>query len=542
MSSTTFVDGTTPIVASWLNDVNRLTYTGVFPSGSSFAATSVPYTPPGTGAVATTVAARLSDFVIPQNFGALANGINDDSASIVLAATYAAANNRPLLFTGNYGINKLTLTGINGLTIHWDATFTGIASTTQTCVVEFLTCSNIYATGNLNINGNYNTNYTVGLWIHSPTASQFMNLSNISVGGCKIAYRFGDPSYVDAIISEITMNGGHTFGCPSICDLYGTQTLVSVHGVNWSADFGSGSGSWLTLPTVGVSVNGSYISFHGGEVLMTSITGGVLFESKPITSISYDNRYGSILVNGSTVETASPLARAVNPNSVAVAAGTGNLNFQSCTGFHSQNLAAFISTNLDYTGLVKVKNNKFFCSVARTGSNYNISCSGNAIVDCDENSFYTNFMPWISGISGGVVRGQNGMMLYKNASQAIAAASWVQITASGAANQGLRGGSVGSSNFTAPMYGIYHIEFGAYGSSSTVASSFTVAIYLNGSIIIAGESNYSTAVNLPVSSRASATLVLNTNDIVTFYAQASGANFTVCNALGNCTFEVTQIH
>ena len=134
------------------------------------------------------------------------------------------------------------------------------------------------------------------------------------------------------------------------------------------------------------------------------------------------------------------------------------------------------------------------------------------------------------------------MMLYKNASQAIAAASWVQITASGAANQGLRGGSVGSSNFTAPMYGIYHIEFGAYGSSSTVASSFTVAIYLNGSIIIAGESNYSTAVNLPVSSRASATLVLNTNDIVTFYAQASGANFTVCNALGNCTFEVTQIH
>ena len=55
--------------------------------GGPTGATNVGFTASGTGAVATTVAARLSDFVIPQNFGALANGINDDSASIVLAAT-----------------------------------------------------------------------------------------------------------------------------------------------------------------------------------------------------------------------------------------------------------------------------------------------------------------------------------------------------------------------------------------------------------------------------------------------------------------------
>jgi len=40
MASTTFVDGTTPIVASWLNDVNRLVYSGVFPSGTIFSGTT----------------------------------------------------------------------------------------------------------------------------------------------------------------------------------------------------------------------------------------------------------------------------------------------------------------------------------------------------------------------------------------------------------------------------------------------------------------------------------------------------------------------
>lgn len=497
---------------------------------------------PFTGAIARNQHLKNTDIVTPQDFGAVANAVTDDQAAIVLAANYASANNKILYMTGNYGISKLTLTGINGLVIVWGCTFTAISVSAQTSLFEMVSCNNIYAVGNLSLNVAYKTNYTVGLWVYSPTASQFLNLGNISVGGAAIAYRFGSPSYVDALISEITISGGHTYGCPSICDLYGTQTVVSVHGVNWSADYGSGSGAWLALPVVGVSANGSYISFHGGEVLMTSITSGVLFESKPITSISYDNRFGSIICLGATLETASPLARAVNPNAVIVAAATGELHFSNCTGFHSQNLAAFIFTNTGYTGKVLVKASKFFCSVARTGANYNISCVSNATVECDQDSFYTNFMGWITGISGGLVRLQNGMMMYKNGTQAIGAAAWTKVTVSGTIATGLRGGDQANSKFVCPVAGVYQINFNAYGSSSSAAGTFTTAIYLNGAIVIAGESNYSSGANLPVASASEAKLVLATNDVIEFYANPSAANFTLCNSTGNCAFSVAQLN
>ena len=62
------------VMAAWLNDVNGATYNG----------TAV-YTPAGTGAVATTVQAKLRESVSPEDFGAIGNGIADDSGAWNLA-------------------------------------------------------------------------------------------------------------------------------------------------------------------------------------------------------------------------------------------------------------------------------------------------------------------------------------------------------------------------------------------------------------------------------------------------------------------------
>ena len=59
MSSTTFEQFKTPINADWLNDVNGATYNG-----------STVYTPAGTGAIATTVQAKLRESVSVLDFGA----------------------------------------------------------------------------------------------------------------------------------------------------------------------------------------------------------------------------------------------------------------------------------------------------------------------------------------------------------------------------------------------------------------------------------------------------------------------------------------
>ena len=76
MTSKSFTSGTV-IDSAWLNDVNGATYNG---SGI--------YTPAGTGAVSTTVQSQLRLLgVFPENYGALGNGVADDTAALNAAMT-----------------------------------------------------------------------------------------------------------------------------------------------------------------------------------------------------------------------------------------------------------------------------------------------------------------------------------------------------------------------------------------------------------------------------------------------------------------------
>lgn len=131
MTSTTFVDysAATPIVASWLNDVNNHAYnstpispaTTVHPAtviaataatnnaattvqgqltnvGSATGATNVGYTPSGTGAVATTVQNKLHEIISVKDFGAIGNNSADDTAAIQAAMNAIYTNGGGTLY------------------------------------------------------------------------------------------------------------------------------------------------------------------------------------------------------------------------------------------------------------------------------------------------------------------------------------------------------------------------------------------------------------------------------------------------------------
>lgn len=101
MTSTVFTSGTV-IESPWLNDVNEAVYNGV-----------VAYTPAGTGAVTTTVQAKLRETVSVKDFGAVGDGVINDTAAITAAiAACQAASQTSLYFpTGIYRIESTIALG-----------------------------------------------------------------------------------------------------------------------------------------------------------------------------------------------------------------------------------------------------------------------------------------------------------------------------------------------------------------------------------------------------------------------------------------------
>jgi len=98
MTSKTFTAGTV-IDSAWLNDVNTQTYGGV---GSSL---GTPFTQSGTGAVQTTVQTKLRETVSVKDFGAIGDGITNDTAAFIAAAT---ASTHVYVPPGTYALGVTT--------------------------------------------------------------------------------------------------------------------------------------------------------------------------------------------------------------------------------------------------------------------------------------------------------------------------------------------------------------------------------------------------------------------------------------------------
>jgi hypothetical protein len=91
MTSTVFTSGTV-IESPWLNDVNGATYNG----------TAV-YTPAGTGAIPTTMQAKLRESVSVKDFGAVGDGVTNDTAAFTACRT--ATSGRYLIPAGDYVVD-----------------------------------------------------------------------------------------------------------------------------------------------------------------------------------------------------------------------------------------------------------------------------------------------------------------------------------------------------------------------------------------------------------------------------------------------------
>lgn len=84
MADTTFVDQQTKIVAAWLNDVNKLRYGN---SDATRGAALLQYLSSAAGAAVRTALAKMGDVVSVKDFGAVGDGVTNDTAAFAAATT-----------------------------------------------------------------------------------------------------------------------------------------------------------------------------------------------------------------------------------------------------------------------------------------------------------------------------------------------------------------------------------------------------------------------------------------------------------------------
>lgn len=530
----TFVDFVTPVPADWLNNVNFVVNNQITPTTPSLVVANIAalrnvihlnntsvtvlgYTNKGDGGggayyynasdtssadnggtiiVAVDGArwyATNQTIITPQMFGCVSGGSSNEQTQFQTAIDYAYNNGKYFLAAGTFLVDHITLSGYNGFKAHLACNLVAsTAGTVRSALFEIFNGNNIYITGSCDINTGYQTNYTQGILVWGTATCQYIRLENFSVNGAQQAWTFGSLAHPDALISEITIAGGQTFGCPSVCQVIGVEAFISVSQPIWSADTFGGSGAWLTLPAVGTNCIGGRLEISGGELLMTAITTGVLCQTQCLQSTSFQNRYGTIVCRGLEIETASKLAQAVNSQGVAVPfAGLGDLHFVDCDGFTSFDNDVFIFTDALYSGRITLKNNNFyFLSGNRTHNN--IQCGNTAaVVYTDPISLGLGFKDWIGGVIGGTVKfdGQSVLDAQNLNSQNFPASTNTNMVFVSANNTGpnirfLPNYSAVSGLFTVPAGGLKALNITVSAQVSGVTAG-QIEIYITGVLFAA---------------------------------------------------------
>ena len=102
----------------------------------------VGYLRTATGAVASTVYAKLFEHLSVKDFGAAGTGLVDDTAAVLACVNYAKANGYSRIYfpKGIYNVNNLVLDGLSGFLIFGDG-----ATAASPVIVPFFTFSRMYS-------------------------------------------------------------------------------------------------------------------------------------------------------------------------------------------------------------------------------------------------------------------------------------------------------------------------------------------------------------------------------------------------------------
>jgi len=196
---------------------------------------------------------RLSAPVTPQWFGAAGDGVTDDTVAVQAALNYAAANALPLSLPCVYAVSTVQISNVNGLTITGGGLIGIDTVNPHQGVLDIMGSSSLKIIG-LGVNANYHTNYASAIRVRPTTgACQYIDFISCNLNYAVHGFLIGDGSPTvplgNAVVSEINIIGGYTFGTLICCAAYGSETVVNVQAADWQS-MAAG------YPTVTAWVNG----------------------------------------------------------------------------------------------------------------------------------------------------------------------------------------------------------------------------------------------------------------------------------------------
>jgi hypothetical protein len=184
-------------------------------------ATKLAFTQAGTGATARTVDSKLKDVVSVKDFGAVGDGVADDTAAIQAALNLPNAKT-VVIPKGTYKVTSLEITQ-QFTTIQADSAILNLStSSTYTHALKVST-SFFNLLGNLTFEGNLTSNYNSTLWIKAG----YGRYENINFRFCKLAIRIGESGINQFSLSEMFFSKCITNGCRNALESYGLYTVGS---------------------------------------------------------------------------------------------------------------------------------------------------------------------------------------------------------------------------------------------------------------------------------------------------------------------------